>query len=96
MVRACSGRQPLGGVRVRGHLGRSSVLQRGGAHGDAAAASDPTWAQGLSLTLRDVRVLRDQLLMNDDWEAAHAYATEHDQYYGALHRIEGWAREFAL
>jgi 2-polyprenyl-6-methoxyphenol hydroxylase-like FAD-dependent oxidoreductase len=62
--------------------------------GDAAAASDPTWAQGLSLTLRDVRVLRDQLLSANDWEAAaHAYATEHDRYYGALHRIEGWKTE---
>src|SRR4030095_2328187 len=30
--------------------------------GDAAAASDPTWGQGLCLTVRDVRVLRDQLL----------------------------------
>jgi 2-polyprenyl-6-methoxyphenol hydroxylase-like FAD-dependent oxidoreductase len=60
--------------------------------GDAAAASDPSWGCGLSLTLRDVRVLRDQLLMTDDWEtAAHAYAAAHDRYYGALHRIQGWA-----
>jgi len=59
--------------------------------GDAAAASDPSFGQGLSLTLRDVRVLRDQLLMHDDWDtAAHVYAAEHDRYYSALHRIEAW------
>ena len=59
--------------------------------GDAAAASDPTHGQGLSLALRDVRVLRDQLLSNSDWDAAgHAYAVEHDRYYSAMHRAEGW------
>ncbi len=59
--------------------------------GDAAACSDPSWGCGLSLTLRDVRVLRDQLLANDDWEAAaQAYAATHDQYFSALHTIESW------
>ena len=59
--------------------------------GDAAAASDPSFGGGLSLTLRDVRVLRDRLLGGDDWDAAgHAYAAEHDRYFGALHRVEGW------
>ncbi|PVX75145.1 FAD-dependent oxidoreductase [Paraburkholderia unamae] len=59
--------------------------------GDAAGASDPSWGSGLALTLRDVRVLRDRLLANDDWEAAaHAYAFEHDRYYGALHRVHDW------
>jgi 2-polyprenyl-6-methoxyphenol hydroxylase-like FAD-dependent oxidoreductase len=59
--------------------------------GDAAAASDPSWGQGLSLTLRDVRTLRDKLLANTNWdEAAHAYADEHDCYYGALHAVEDW------
>jgi menaquinone-9 beta-reductase len=54
--------------------------------GDAAGASDPTWGQGLSLTLRDVRVLRDQLLNQNDWEAAgHAYAEEHDRYFNVIH-----------
>src|SRR5262245_16187019 len=47
--------------------------------GDAAATNDPTWGQGLSCTVRDVRVLRDQLLHHNDWDAAgHAYAEEHD------------------
>jgi menaquinone-9 beta-reductase len=59
--------------------------------GDAAASSDPTFGQGLSLTLRDVRVLRDQLVSQSDWDAAgHAYAAEHDRYYTALHRGEDW------
>jgi 2-polyprenyl-6-methoxyphenol hydroxylase-like FAD-dependent oxidoreductase len=59
--------------------------------GDAAAASDPSWGQGLSLTLRDVRVLRDKLLETEDWDAAgHAYAAEHDRYYGTLRTMEDW------
>jgi 2-polyprenyl-6-methoxyphenol hydroxylase-like FAD-dependent oxidoreductase len=59
--------------------------------GDAAASSDPTFGQGLSLTVRDVRVLRDCLLADDDWEAAcDAYAHEHDRHYGAIHRVSGW------
>jgi len=49
--------------------------------GDAASTSDPAFGQGLSTTLRDVRVLRDCLLADEDWTAAgHAYATEHDRY----------------
>lgn len=59
--------------------------------GDAAAASDPSYGQGLSLTVRDVRVLRDCLLSHTDWdEAGHAYAAEHDRYYRAVHRATGW------
>jgi 2-polyprenyl-6-methoxyphenol hydroxylase-like FAD-dependent oxidoreductase len=59
--------------------------------GDAAASSDPSFGCGLSLTLRDVRVLRDQLLSTDDWDrAAHTYAAEHDRYFGAVHRHLDW------
>ena len=59
--------------------------------GDAAAASDPAWGAGLSLTLRDVSVLLERLLASDDWEAAaHGYAAEHDRYFGALHRVHDW------
>ncbi len=65
--------------------------------GDAAAATDPTWGQGLSLTLRDVRVLRDHLLATEDWDAAgHAYAREHDRYYGVIHTITGWFTDLDL
>jgi menaquinone-9 beta-reductase len=64
--------------------------------GDAAAASDPVWGSGLSLTLRDVRVLRDCLLASSDWRsAATAYAKEHDRYFAALHRTHSlWSRLF--
>jgi 2-polyprenyl-6-methoxyphenol hydroxylase-like FAD-dependent oxidoreductase len=60
--------------------------------GDAAATSDPTWGQGMSLTLRDVRVLHDALAADRDWDkAGHAYAAEHDRYYAITHRCDGWA-----
>ena len=61
--------------------------------GDAAASNDPSWGCGLSLTLRDVRVLADKLLASDDWSgAAESYAEEHDRHYGVIHRLTGWAR----
>jgi 2-polyprenyl-6-methoxyphenol hydroxylase-like FAD-dependent oxidoreductase len=59
--------------------------------GDSATSSDPSWGQGLSLTLRDSRVLRDHLLRNDDWNAAgDAYADEHDGYAGRMHNFHKW------
>jgi 2-polyprenyl-6-methoxyphenol hydroxylase-like FAD-dependent oxidoreductase len=65
--------------------------------GDAATSSDPTHGQGLSLTLRDARVLRDHLLRFDDWDAAcHAYAAEHDGYAGRLHTFNQWFSELYL
>ncbi len=62
--------------------------------GDAAATSDPTWGQGMSLALRDVRALRDALLAERDWDAAcHAYAATHDRHYAAVHVTEGWVAD---
>ena len=59
--------------------------------GDAAAQSDQTWGQGMALTLRDVHLLRDALVSNDDWDAAgHAYAEDHDRQFGDLHTAESW------
>lgn len=59
--------------------------------GDAAATSDPAWGQGLSLTVRDVRVLRDSLLSQENWdEAGHAYAEAHDRHYGVIHTVDNW------
>jgi len=59
--------------------------------GDAAASNDPSYGQGQGLAVRDARVLRDQLLANEDWDAAgHAYAREHDRYYHALHEGTSW------
>jgi len=58
--------------------------------GDAAAATDPSFGQGQSLSAMDARVLRDQLLAHDDWDAAgHAYASAHDRHYGAVHEYTG-------
>ena len=59
--------------------------------GDAAATSDPTWGQGLSLTLRDARVLRDALLTDRDWDGSgHAYAAAHRQYYQSVRTAVSW------
>lgn len=65
--------------------------------GDAAAASDPSWGQGLALTLRDVRTLSSHLLATADWDAAaHAYAEEHDAYEHVLHSVDNWYTQFYL
>ena len=65
--------------------------------GAAAADPDPTWGQGLSLSLRDARVLRDHLLSHEDWEdAGQAYSHEHDQYYGVIHAVELWQTQLLL
>ena len=65
--------------------------------GDAAASSDPAWGQGLSLTARDVRVLTDELKSTGDWDAAgHAYAKEHDRYFGVTHLVSNWMAELFL
>jgi 2-polyprenyl-6-methoxyphenol hydroxylase-like FAD-dependent oxidoreductase len=62
--------------------------------GDAATSSDPGLGMGLSFTARDVRLLRDQLLSHRDWdEAGHAYATQHDRYYGIVRTWYAWSRE---
>lgn len=65
--------------------------------GDAAATSDPSWGQGLSMTIRDARVLRDKMLASGDWDAAgHAFAEEHDRYCSAVHNVVGWYTELFL
>jgi len=54
--------------------------------GDAAATSDPCFGQGMSLTMRDVCILRDSLLASSDWDrAGHAYAEQHDTYFHRCH-----------
>jgi 2-polyprenyl-6-methoxyphenol hydroxylase-like FAD-dependent oxidoreductase len=59
--------------------------------GDAAASNDPSWGNGLSITLRDVRALRDCLLADDDWaRAGDAYARTHDEYFSAICRVTDW------
>lgn len=57
--------------------------------GDAAATTDPVWGNGLSRTLRDVRLLRDRLLNDGNWKAAgEAYAGDHDDFFHRLRRAE--------
>lgn len=57
--------------------------------GDAAAASDPVWGNGLSRSLRDVRLLRDRLLDGKDWsQAGELYAADHDDFFRRLRRTE--------
>jgi 2-polyprenyl-6-methoxyphenol hydroxylase-like FAD-dependent oxidoreductase len=61
--------------------------------GDAAATSDPTFGQGLSLALRDARVLRDELSQNSDWSVAgNRYAERHGRYFRNCLIVEGWLR----
>jgi 2-polyprenyl-6-methoxyphenol hydroxylase-like FAD-dependent oxidoreductase len=56
--------------------------------GDAAGATDPTWGEGLARTLRDVRLLRDRLLADDDWDrAAGAFADDHDDFFRRMLRL---------
>ena len=60
--------------------------------GDAAGASDPSWGQGLSLTLRDARVLAENLLSTEDWPAAaSSYASTRDAYFSAERIVGQWA-----
>ena len=65
--------------------------------GDAAGATDPIWGQGVSLTLRDARVLRDQLLGHKDWDkAGHAYAEEHDKYFTVCKTVQIWFEQLLV
>lgn len=62
--------------------------------GDAGAISDPNWGCGLSLAMRDVRVLVESLGGADDPHVAlAAYAAEHAAYHGALRRQTTWLEQ---
>lgn len=61
--------------------------------GEAAAVSDPSFGQGMALTLRDARVLRDALRNDSDWDrAGHSYARQHDVYYQKIRTVCCWMR----
>lgn len=65
--------------------------------GDAASTCDPSFGQGLALTLRGARLLRDRLLAADDWAAAgRAYAAEQHTAFAAVRRLETWYRNLFL
>lgn len=57
--------------------------------GDAAGSSDPAWGNGLSRSLRSVRLLRDRLMSDANWiAAADAYADDHRRDFLNLRRLE--------
>ena len=59
--------------------------------GDAAGANVPSLGQGLSLTLRDARELRDSLLGERDWRRAiRAFAERRATYYAVLREHARW------
>lgn len=65
--------------------------------GDAASTCDPSFGQGLAMTLRSVRILRDRLLRTEDWEAGgHAYAEEQHRNFRVIHTLEDWYRSMFL
>ncbi|TNE40046.1 MAG: FAD-dependent monooxygenase [Alphaproteobacteria bacterium] len=59
--------------------------------GDAAGHNDPINGQGLSVTLRDVRVLRDLLLASDEWGIA-LFAQYGDERMERMRRLRFMAR----
>jgi len=61
--------------------------------GDAAGTTDPSFGQGMALSLRDARTLRDELSSNSNWDdAGHRYAEKHDAYYQRCRTACGWLR----
>lgn len=65
--------------------------------GDAAANTDPTWGQGLSMALRDARLLKEQLLANSDWGAAgKSYAEARKQHFSVVHAMENWQTQLLM
>jgi 2-polyprenyl-6-methoxyphenol hydroxylase-like FAD-dependent oxidoreductase len=59
--------------------------------GDAAGANDPSLGHGLSLTMRDVRELRDLLLDDRDWRRAiQTFAERRATYYAVLREATRW------
>ena len=65
--------------------------------GDAAGANDPSQGQGLSLTFRDVRELRDLLLSEPHWpRAILAFAERRMAYYATLREYARWHAVLAM
>jgi 2-polyprenyl-6-methoxyphenol hydroxylase-like FAD-dependent oxidoreductase len=65
--------------------------------GDAAQTSDQTWGQGLSITFKDARLLRDALLSTDDWDAAgHKYAEAANWSFEQVRLVEEWQTQVMM
>lgn len=64
--------------------------------GDAAGSADPSGGHGTSLVFRDVRMLSELLLENDDWTIALAtYERERHAYYDVIRARDRWYGEVA-
>jgi 2-polyprenyl-6-methoxyphenol hydroxylase-like FAD-dependent oxidoreductase len=62
--------------------------------GDAAGAVDPSWGIGTALVFRDVRELRDLLLVERDWALATAeFARRRWQYYEVVRAYDRWMNQ---
>ena len=83
-------RTPQPVVRAIVHLRWKQPYKNGIALvGDAAHTSDQTWGQGLSLTMRSARLLRDALTGTDDWDAAgHKYAEQAHWCFTHIKNVE--------
>jgi len=69
---AFTGARPIGPCKAfpSQHAGATGVHIEGAVLiGDAAGYTDPIWGQGLSVTLRDARMVRDLLLSHSEWPA---------------------------
>lgn len=65
--------------------------------GDAASTCDPSFGQGMAMTLRGARVLGEFLCASDDWEAVgHAYACEQHAAFATVRTLENWYRTMFL
>jgi 2-polyprenyl-6-methoxyphenol hydroxylase-like FAD-dependent oxidoreductase len=97
---SCAGAIPLDDAKAEGPLASFECADVWVDHpyrdgvalvGDAAASNDPSWGQGLALSLRDSRVLSEELLATDNWDsAAHRFADRHDQHYSVMRKVTGW------
>jgi 2-polyprenyl-6-methoxyphenol hydroxylase-like FAD-dependent oxidoreductase len=61
--------------------------------GDAAGYTDPIFGQGMSIALRDARIVRDLLLGNDDWSVSTfaAYGLERNERMRRIMRMTHFA-----
>ena len=76
----------LSGTLPQGRIGIGWRTIQGAAT-ESARSGEP-------LTLLDVEHLANALRSNSDWNVAlEQYASEHDEYYGALHRILDWSTQ---
>ncbi len=65
--------------------------------GDAASTCDPSFGQGMAMTLRGARVLGELLCASEDWDAAgHIYARDQHATFETVHTLENLYRALFL